>query len=165
MTWPELITGIYEARRQRAGIAWKPRFYPAAAPGDITGAEGRLNAAFPASIRSLLLETNSVMDLMAVDGGEWFDCSWLVWTVEEIVEQNLYGRAATGERRYDHDLRRLVFFAGAGADGILFGFPVLDDGVCASRVVVWHPVGEELHEVSPSVEHFLRGWFTGALAV
>lgn len=86
MNWRELITGIYETRAQPPGIAGKPQFYPPASAGDVADAEARLNATFPASIRSLLLETNGVMDRLAIDGGEWFDSMWLLWTVAELVE-------------------------------------------------------------------------------
>jgi SMI1/KNR4 family protein SUKH-1 len=165
MNWREEITGIYENRTQQPGIAGKPQFYPPASAGDIVHAEVRLNAMFPASIRALLLETNGVMDMLAIDGGEWFDSMWLLWTVTEILEQNLFYRAATEAGRYHRDFRPLIFFAGAGCDGILFGFPVMDDGVCAPRVMVWHPIMDELDEIAPSLEYFLRGWLTGAISV
>jgi hypothetical protein len=164
MNWRELITGIYETRALQPGIAGKPQFYPPASPGDIADAEVRLNAGFPASIRALLLETNGVMEMMALDGGEWFESMWLLWTVAELVEQNLFYRAATEDGTYDRDFRDLVFFAGAGVDGILFAFPVIDR-ICAPRVVVWHPIMDELDELAPSLEDFLRGWLTGTISV
>jgi cell wall assembly regulator SMI1 len=165
MNWRELILGYYETCAQQPGIAKKPQFYPPASAGDIAEAEASLNARFPTAIRSLLLETNGVMDMMAIDGGEWFDCMWLLWTVKELVEQNLSYRAATGYGTYDRDFRQLVFFAGAGADGILFAFPLMEDRVCASRVVVWHPIMDELDELAPSLEDFLRGWQMGTISV
>lgn len=165
MHWRELITGIYAARKQQPGIAGKPSFYSADSAGDVSDAELRLKATFPDSLRSLLRETNGVMDMMAVDGGDWFDSMWLLWTVAEIVEQNLFYRTAHDDGKYDRDFRRVVFFAGAGADGILFGFPVMQDGACAARVVVWHPIEDELDECAPSLESFLKGWLTGAITV
>jgi hypothetical protein len=120
---------------------------------------------FPESIRSLLLETNGVVDLMAIDGGEWFDSGWLLWTVAEIFEQNVFYRAATEKGIYDRDFRSVVFFANAGCDGILFGFPVTEDGVCAPRVLVWHPIEDELDEIAPSLEYFLKGLLTSTIRV
>ena len=75
--------------------------------------------------------------------------------MQEIVEQNDFYRRATDDGTYERDFRQLAFFAGAGSDGILFGFPVSKDGACASRVVVWHPIMDELDELAPSLEDFL----------
>src|SRR5262245_20075775 len=110
MRWRELISGIYERRPQQPGIAGKPKFYPAATATDIADAEVALNATLPASIRSLLLETNGVMDMMAMDGREWFESMWLLWTIDEVVAQNRHHRLGT----YARDFRSLVVFAGAG---------------------------------------------------
>jgi hypothetical protein len=164
MSWRELITGVYEGRQQQPGIAGKPGFYPAASAQSVADAEAALNATLPGSLRSLLLETNGVMDMMAIDGGDWFESMWLLWKVEEIVEQNRFYRAASEEGTYERDFISLAFFAGAGTDGILFAFPV-EDGACASRVVVWHPIMDELDELAPSLEDFLRGWLTSTISV
>jgi cell wall assembly regulator SMI1 len=165
MSWRNLISASYETRAEQPGIAGKPQFYPAALAGDIADAEARLNATLPASIRSLLLETNGVMDLMAIDGGDWFDSMWLLWTVDDIVKRNVSWRAATAAGTYKRDFHQMVFFADAGTDGILFGFPVMEDYVCAPRVVVWHPIMDELGELAPSLEDFLQGWLTGTISV
>ena len=164
MSWRELITGVYEGRRQQPGIAGKPEFYPAASAQAIADAEADLNATLPASLRSLLLETNGVMDMMAIDGGDWFESMWLLWKIEETVEQNRFYRGASADGTYERDFTNLVFFAGAGTDGILFGFPV-EDRVCAPRVMVWHPIMDELDELARSLEDFLRGWLTSTISV
>jgi hypothetical protein len=104
------------------------------------------------------------MDMMAVDGGEWFESMWLLWKIEEVVEQNRYYRAASVDGTYDRDFSNLIFFAGAGTDGILFAFPV-NDGICAPRVAVWHPIMDELDDLAPSLEDFLRGWLTSTISV
>mgnify|MGYP001382772450 FL=1 len=164
MTWRELITGIYEGRPQQPGIAGKPEFYAATTAANIAAAEAALSASLPDSLRSVLLETNGVMDMMAIDGGDWFESMWLLWKVEEIVEQNRYYRAAGVEGTYERDFASLVFFAGAGTDGILFAFPV-EDGNCALRVMVWHPIMDELDELASCLEDFLRGWLTSTISV
>jgi hypothetical protein len=164
MTWRELINGFYDARPPRPGIAGKPRFYAAASAGNMVDAESALSAALPGSLRSLLLETNGVMDMMAIDGGDWFDSMGLLWTIEELVERNRYYRAASAEGTFKRDFTNLVFFAGAGTDGILFAFPV-EDRICAPRVMVWHPITDELDELALSLDDFLRGWLTSAISV
>jgi len=165
MNWRELITGVYVTRAARPGIVGKPKFYAAASAGRIADAEERLNARLPASLRSVLLETDGVTDVMAVDGGEWFDAMWLLWPVEQLVDRNLSYRAATEHGTRACDFRQLVVFADAGCDGILFAFPVTGDGVCVPRVVVWHPIRDELGDLAPSLEDFLRGWLTGTISV
>jgi len=161
MNWRELITGIYDGRPRQPGIAGRAEFNPAASAGRIADAAAALDAALPDSLRSLLLETDGVTDMMAIDGGAWFESMWLLWTVEEIELQNCDHRAAGTRRR---DFGDVVFFAGAGTDGILFAFPVTGR-VCSPRVVVWHPIRDEFSDLAPSLEAFLRGWLTGTISV
>lgn len=104
-------------------------------------------------------------DQMAVDGGDWFDNYLLVWPTAEIVEQNLHVRAEGARGTFHRDFRDLLFFAGAGVDGILFAFPVGGDRRCGSNVLTWHPVENELAEAAPTLEDFLRGWLRGEIAV
>lgn len=170
MSWRERIAGIYEARGERDGIAKRPRFYPAASEEDLAAAEALLNARLPESLRSLLLETNGILELMAIDGmvidgGDWFEAMWLLWNLAEIVEQNHFYRDAAEGGAYSRDFRRLAFFANAGCDGILFGFPMVEDRVCGPNVVVWSPIFDELEEVAPSLDDFLEGWVTGRISV
>jgi hypothetical protein len=164
MTWRALITGIYEGRPQQPGIAGKPEFYPASVDANIAVAEAAQLASLPDSLRSVLLETNGVMDMMAMDGNDWFESMWLLWNVEEIVEQNRYYRDGSAKGLYERDFTNWVLFAGAGTDGILFAFPVVD-GRCDSRVIVWHPIMDVLDELAPTLEEFLRGWLTGTITV
>jgi hypothetical protein len=165
MNWRELINGIYESRpQQQPGIARKPEFNLGASAASIADAEVALNSAMPASLRSLLIDSNGVTDMMAIDGGDWFESMWLMWKIEEVVEQNRFYRAANEEGTYERDFSDLVFFAGAGTDGILFAFPVVN-AVCESRIVVWHPIMDELNDLAPSLEVFLRGWLTSTISV
>ena len=69
MNWRERIIGSYQARSPDPGISGKPGFYPAASEEAVADAETRLDVAFPISLRSLLLESNGVMDMMAIDVG------------------------------------------------------------------------------------------------
>jgi hypothetical protein len=165
MSWRKLISGIYESRAKKSGFISRPKCYPAASSREIADGELRLSALLPASIRSLLLETNGVMNELAIDGGEWFDSGWLLWTVREVIQQNLQFRAEYLKGEYERDFGRLVFFANAGCDDVLFGFPVMKNRVCAPRVVMWHPIEDELNELAPSLKAFLKGWLTGTITV
>lgn len=164
MNWRELITGIYDGRPRQPGIAGRAEFYSAASAARIADAEAALDAVLPDSLRSLLLETDGVMDMMAIDGGDWFESMWLLWTVEEIERRNRAHRAASAAGPRRRDFGDVVFFAGAGTDGILFAFPVTGR-VCSPRVVVWHPIRDELSDLAPSLEDFLRGWLTSTISV
>jgi hypothetical protein len=165
MSWRKLIADIYESRSQQPGIAAKPKFYPGASLEDIANVEACLGATLPVSLRTLLLESNGVLKMMAIDGGEWFESMWLLWTTAEIVERNRFYRAAAENGTYDRDFRNLAFFADAGADGILFGFSVMEGRNCAPAVVVWSPIMDELEECAPSLEDFLRGWLAGTISI
>jgi hypothetical protein len=103
--------------------------------------------------------------MMAVDGGEWFDSMWVLWPIAEIVEQNRFYRAANEEGNNPRDFRALGFFAGAGCDGNLFGFPVADNLACEPSVVAWWPILDELEGVASTLDDFLKGWLTGGIAV
>lgn len=164
MSWLEIIACAYRDRPQPAGFTNKPRFHSPVSVDALSDAEAALKATLPHSLQSLLLETDGVMEMMAVGEGEWFESMWLVWQLEEIVEQNTRYRAAANCGRYDRDFTNFVFFAGAGTDGILFAFPV-QQAACASSVWVWHPIRDEWKELAPSLEDFLRGWLVGTISV
>lgn len=165
MNWRDFIAGIYYARPQEPGIATKPAFYPGASPYEIAEAEVQLEAIIPSSIKALLLETNGVMNMLAIDNGEWFEDMWLVWTISEIVEHNRRCRSASGQVTYERDFRELLFFAGAGSDGILFGFPCMEDHVCSCNVSVWYPIEDELTQVATSFDEFLEAWLMGTISI
>jgi cell wall assembly regulator SMI1 len=164
MSWRERITDVYSTRTCPPGIAGRPDFYPPASEAQLADAEAALGAALPDSLRSLLKETDGVMDMLALDGGEWFESMWLLWAIGELVQQNRYYRAASQRQEYERDFDGLVFFADAGTDGIRFAFPV-EDGVCAPLVLIWHPIMDRLSEAAPSLDAFLRGWLTGSISV
>ncbi len=165
MNWHDWISNIYEAQTHQPGITTKPTFLPAASMEQLSKLEFDLRARLPESLRSLLLETNGVMERMSINGGEYFDNMWLLWTIAEIVEQNYYFRKQTEEGSYNRDFTKLVFFAGAGVDGILFGFPVLEDCICKPDVVAWYPIRDESNLLAPSLQDFLKGWLMGTLFI
>ena len=92
MNWGKFIGNIYQERRRSPGVRARPAFYDAATDSVINTAELRLNVRLAESLRSLLSETDGVMDMMSIDGGEWFENMWLLWTVEELIERNEFYR-------------------------------------------------------------------------
>jgi hypothetical protein len=165
MNWRESITATYAIAPKQAGIASKPEFYPGASAQEIADVEVRLNASLPASLRSLLLESNGVMGMMSIDGGDWFEEHWLIWTLEEVFERNLWYRDESAKETYQRDFRKVVFFADAGSDGVLFGFPITENQACAPNIVVWCPVEDKLQDLASSVEDFIKKWLTSTIWV
>jgi hypothetical protein len=167
MNWRELITDIYSNRTPNPGFESKPVFYAGVSDKTAAEAEAGLKATFPSSLRSFLQETDGVLELMRTGGSDWFTNMWVLWRVCDILERNGDSRSRSWYpgNTVGPDYHELLLFADAGCDGISFGFPVLADRVCSPRVVVWHPMGDELVEAAPSLETFVTGWLTGAITV
>jgi hypothetical protein len=163
MNWYEFITETYVAAPKHPGWVTKPQFYAGAPAQEIADAEFRLNATLPGSLRTLLLESNGIMGMMAMDSGDWFEEHWLIWTVAEVVKQNLWYRSASAKETYERDFSKVVFFADAGSDGILFGFPVTEGQACAPNIVVWYPIEDEIQDIASSVEDFIGKWLTNTI--
>lgn len=156
MSWRSRMNEIYESTPQEPGARGGLEFFPPTSAANIAIAEAALQARFPDALRSLLLESDGVMDRGA--------SMWLIWTLERIIEDNRSLRAKELQSLYERDFRSLVFFADAGADGILFGFPVVA-GTCAPCVMVWHPIDDDLDPVATSLEEFVDRWLTDGIAV
>jgi len=164
-SWREIIEGAYSARPESEGFSSKPRFSPPASAEDIAAAERRLGRKFPPSLTALLMEADGVMNMMSVGGGDYFEEFWLVWPTERLVEESLEDRSESVGTPQDDDPSEVVFFAGAGVDGILFGFPPADGDTCDTKVVVWHPLGGTVSDLADSLEDYLQGWLAGRITV
>lgn len=164
-SWRDLIERTYSAIPHPAGRTSKPRFSPPASAEDIAAAEDQLGRKLPPSLTSLLMETDGVMDMMSVRGGDYFGNMWLIWPAERIVEETLEDRSEDVVAPSDADTSELVFFAGAGVDGILFGFPPAGADSCDTKVVAWHPLRGTVSDLADSLEDFVEGWLTGRITV
>ena len=138
-------------------------FRPGASAAAVAAAEQRVGVRFPPSLRSLLQQTNGVMEQMQI-GGALENIHWLFWPVDQLVKENESHRTIAAEHHMG-PANAVLFFADAGADGISFGFPVKENGKCRPRVVVWHPIGDTVTEVAPTLEDFFRRWGNGELRV
>jgi hypothetical protein len=164
-SWRELIERVYLARPNASRTATRPRFHPPASREDIAAVEERLRVSLPGSLKSFLSETNGVMDLMSVDGGDFFENMWLVWGCERIAEENLGLRNRSGPSFYEREPVALVFFAGAGVDGIMFALPATNENTCDANVVAWYPIGGRVRGLADSLESFIDGWLTNRITV
>ncbi len=164
MSWRDRITAALAQRPYPPGMAGRPEFYPAACVADIAAAQDALQATLPLSWSSLLQETDGVMDMLTIDGGDWFESMWLIWPIAELLTRNRALRAGHAKRSSGRDFSTLVCFADAGTDGIQFAFPVTA-GVCRPDVMVWHPLRDTVTALAPSLEDFLGGWLSGTISV
>lgn len=161
MNWESILSKLNESSNPPGRYQLRQRLFPPATEEAIASAEDVLNTRFPFSLRSLLLESDGVMQMMAVKEGEWFDESWTVWPIHEIVEQNRWHREHYADRR----LSRFLFFSSAGADGIMFGFPAADEPQADLDVYAWYPDETDDKLLSNGLERFLIGWRRGDICV
>jgi hypothetical protein len=165
VNWRAIISGILENKKGDPRFRSKPTFYPPGSMEEIKELESALNARLSSSLQSLLQETNGVMEMLSIDGGEWLNDLWLIWPIDEITNENLFFRGEKKKGVYEREFDQLLFFTGAGCDGILFAHPINQNRHADSQVVVWHPIEDELTEVAPDLQTFLGDWCTGRLAV
>jgi len=159
--WRELIAQLYED--ERAGTA-RPKFYPPASAEQIRELENALRQQLPRDLRGLLLQTDGVVEEFLLDG-EWIESMWLIWSVTEILQANASYRSRQSGAFLDRNFHKLLFFTGAGVDGILFAHPVDTSAVAADQVLAWHPIEDNLTGTAPSIEGFVRGWLSGQISV
>jgi cell wall assembly regulator SMI1 len=164
-SWRDLIERAYADIPNPAGTTSKPRFSPPVSTEDIAAAEDQLGTKLPASLTSLLMETDGVMDMMSVRGGDYFANMWLIWPTERIVAESLEDRSEYVLVASDADTSDLVFFADAGADGILFAFPPASANTGDTKVVAWHPLRGTVSDLADSLEDFIARWLTGRISV
>src|SRR5207248_7011303 len=88
MNWRDFILGVYENRKLESDIQSRPAFQAPASTQEIQELESQLVTSIPESLRTILLETNGVMDTLNVNG-EWFENMWLIWPTTEIISRNV----------------------------------------------------------------------------
>jgi hypothetical protein len=164
MNWRTIISQSYDDQVHRPGIATRPEFVDGISPTQITDAEKSLKTIFPASLKSLYLESNGVMEMLAIDGGEWFASYRLLWSFEEMIDGNSQDRQVARGKNSLIDLSQHLFFAAAAVDGIEFAFPI-ELGICKPCVIARYPIEDQLREIAPSLEDFVRGWIEGGITV
>lgn len=165
MLWRDSLEGAYLVRTNAAGTRSRPAFSPPAPAGEVERAEQRLGASLSQALKSLLQEHDGVMDQLSVDDGPFFDHLWIVWPLGEIVRENLqFGKRvlATGPTRAERDL---LFFAGAGVDGILFGQEASNEPQEDSPVFSWYPDGTAGRRLADTLADFLNGWLRHRITV
>ena len=140
------------------------KFRPPALPQDIAALENLLEVKFPIDLRELLSESNGVMDCMQYKQ-EWMEIGWLLWPVAEIQKQITWFRSNTVYRGYETRFDDFLFFAGAGFDGIVFGYSIASSKVKQDGIYVWYPIRDMANMVVSSLEAFIDEWIGGKLPI
>src|SRR5215468_4114262 len=125
MDWRNwIIKGIANAPQAVGTSPVRPMFRDGASLERLARLEADLDLNIPGPLRELLGESDGV-ELEMHCQGEWFPFQTEVWSCDEIAERNLNLRAdPDGPRDPPGGSRVPLFFANAGADGILFAFLV-----------------------------------------
>ena len=133
---------------------------PPASEAQVASTERTLGFRLPDGLRGFLSQSNGASIAVTLDCGELISgASPLIWSLNEILAENGAVSAAGAGRA------RVLCFANAGADGILFGHPLDPTGVVLDEVVAWHPIEGRLPYVAPSFRAFLDGWLRGSLSI
>lgn len=126
----------------------------------IREAESQLGVRLPVELRAFLLQSDGATIAVRLSSGDLVqEASPLVWSVAEILSEN----RDFPSRGY-HGAERVLFFANAGVDGVLFGHALEDTGL-RDEVVVWHPIERQIEAFAPSFSRYLEGWLNGELSV
>jgi hypothetical protein len=154
--WRELIRELHKDVEPIHDLDPGPEFAPGATPDELETLERQVRARLPSSLKELLGESNGVLVVFG---------QHLIWTTDEIAENNHQLRADVM-----YDLRRtsfdqLICFGDAGVDGILFAFPVGEDGLAREEVYAWYPISDELVWKATSLRGYIEGWLGGGLTV
>ncbi len=106
------------------------------------------------------MQSNGASIAVELDSGELIpEASPLVWSLNEIRDEK---RAVATT---DAGRARVLYFANAGVDGVLFGHPLDAAGAALDEVVAWYPIEACLEVVASSFGDFLDRWLRGSLTV
>lgn len=130
----------------------------------MSAVEVSLDTTLPPSLKHLLTATNGVMNLMKLES-ETIETGWLIWPLENILNENLSLRTEANKAIYEQPFDELLFFANAGADGILFAYKISAKEVAGPEIYVWHPIEDALTQMAPSLEAFIEQWISGKMLV
>ncbi|MBA3870752.1 MAG: SMI1/KNR4 family protein [Anaerolineae bacterium] len=151
MEWHEFLTGITP----------NLRFLPPVDMEALERAEARLNITLPIDLRSLLQESNGLYETSV----EVWPLK-VIWSIEEIESENLAIRSDPTRANIYMSFESLLFFAGAGVDGIMFAYPITATGhVVDQRIIVWYPIEDSRPVLAFSLKDYLKRWLTSELKI
>lgn len=125
------------------------QFFDPATEIQVSKVEQALGVVLPASLRSLLFETNGIegdYDLV------------VIWSIEQIFEENKSYRTDTICQRIYMPFDNLLFFGIVG-NGDLFCFPIIQ-GQCREEVFYWDHENDSRYKHQWNLQEHLQTWLT-----
>jgi hypothetical protein len=130
-------------------------FFPPAPVSALQAAETQLGVRLPVDLRSLYAQSDGVR-------GEYE--LGLIWSVEQVLADNLRLRTQADLRELYMPFEPLLFFADAG-NGDQFGYTVLAGEVRRPDVFVWNHETDSRVWAAPELRLYLEWWLSGRLKV
>ncbi|BAQ09083.1 hypothetical protein OXB_0611 [Bacillus sp. OxB-1] len=122
---------------------------------DIQRIQKELRVDLPQDLRTLFNETNGVFDE--------FNCP-LIWSVDQIVKDNLFFRNSEDYKDIYMPFDHLLFFSDSGA-GDLFGYPILNGQIQRDDIFVWDHESDSRTWVASSLQDFIEGWANDRISI
>jgi hypothetical protein len=154
--WRELISELTRDEQPIGDLQPGPDYAPGAMPEELEAVEHCLGVRLPESLAGLLRESNGVWVTFGTP---------LIWSTDELTRNN---REMRDDPRYQETwmpFDHLLFFGGAGVDGILFALPIIGGRIDRDRVYAWYPIEDNRVLKAYSLQDYVEGWLSGRLKV
>jgi len=136
-------------------ISAEQQFRDPATDAELTIIKEKLKIELPEELKQLYWETNGVFDE--------FGCP-LIWSIDQIVEDNLNYREDEDYKDIFMPFEHLLFFSDAG-NGDLFGYAILNGVIQKTDIYVWNHEDDSRTWVASSLKDFIKGWISGDISV
>ena len=130
------------------------RFFAPASLSELENCERQLGTNLHDSLRGLLLETNGIYETESE--------LRILFTVDEIIEQNQFFRTNPVQRDLNMPFDNLVFFADSGS-GDLFAMAITGTQISRKDIFVWNHEDDSRSWVAPDLETYFNWWLSGKL--
>ena len=154
--WRELISELTRDEQPIGDLHPGPDFFPGVTPDELDAVERALGVRLPVSLEGLLRESNGVWVTFGTP---------LIWSADEIARTNREMRDDPQYQETCMPFDHLLFFGGAGVDGILFAFPIIRGRIDRDRVYAWYPIEDNRELKATSLRGYVEGWLSGRLKV
>jgi hypothetical protein len=142
-------------RQRIAALTAKAEFHEPAAAVALAAAEELLGLRLPPELVSLLQESDGVVGEYGLR---------LLWSIEQIKEENLKFRKSLDFRQIYMPFDCLLFFSDAG-NGDQFAYVVLECQIRRDDIFVWNHEDDSRTWAAPSLSVFYNWWLSGKLKI
>lgn len=130
-------------------------FKEPANPAAFEQIQKELHVDLPLDLLTLFNETDGVFDE--------FNCP-LIWSVDQIIEDNLFFRNFEQYKDLYMPFDHLLFFSDSGT-GDLFGYPILNGQIQRDDIFVWDHESDSRTWVASSLKDFIDGWANDRITI